>query len=51
MNRLMIDMPPMTSSPIAHANAYKRSRPLADALAARSARPGDETNREQHAWI
>jgi hypothetical protein len=51
MNRLMINMPPMTSSLIAHASAYNRSCPPADTLAARGARPGNETNREQRAWI
>lgn len=49
MNRLMINVPPTIPSLIAHDNA--RSRPLADVLAGNGARPGNETNRGQHAWI
>jgi hypothetical protein len=33
------------------ANAHKRLRRLAGTLVARSARPRNETNPEQHAWI
>ena len=51
MKALLMNMPLMTSSLIAHANAYKRSRALAEAIFAPGARPGNETGMEQHAWI
>lgn len=51
MNRLMINMSPMIPSLIAHADAYRRSHPLAGALAAHGANPGNETDREQRPWI
>jgi hypothetical protein len=51
MKALMVNMTLIISSPIVHATTYTRSRRLADALAATGARPRNETNPEQHAWI
>jgi hypothetical protein len=51
MKALMMNMPLMNSSLIAHANAYKSSRPLPDALVTLGTTTGNETGPEQHAWI
>lgn len=51
MKVLIVSMPPMITSLIAHANACKRSRPPAHALVALGATTVNETGLEQHAWI